>query len=91
MPPQNPFLITISIGTATVLIALHSYCLWRGFSNGVMVLYSTWAGRGRVLKIYRSENPIIYWLLFSFWLLLIPVVLYVMIHQVNNLLNGTSG
>jgi hypothetical protein len=55
-----------------------------------MHLWSTWAGRGRVLKVYRNEAPVMFWLLFSFWLFLISVILALMFHRVENLLASVS-
>ena len=87
---QNKSSVIISISTSIVLISLICYCLWRGLRGGVMVLWSTWMGSGRVMKIYRAKEPVGYWLLFSFWLLLIPVILGLMFHRIESLLSRAS-
>ena len=87
---QNTFLIVLSIGTSTVLILLICYWLWRGLKSGVIGLFHWSFVTGRVSKSYRNENPVCYWLLFSVGLLLIPVILWLMFHRVDNLLHDIS-
>ena len=84
---QNKLLITLSIATTIALISLICYCLWRGMRSGVMILWSTWAGRGQPLKVYRDKAPVAFWLLFLIWLVLIAVILALMFHRINSLLS----
>jgi hypothetical protein len=88
MSSHSTSLIVISISVSTILIAVICYCLWRGLQSGVVILASTW--RGQVVKISRDENPTAYWVVFSLYLILIPVILWLMIHRVHNLLHGIS-
>ena len=88
MSSHSTSLIVISIGVSTILIGVICYCLWRGLKSGVVILASTW--RGQVAKISRDDNPSAYWVVFSLYLLLIPVILWLMIHRVHSLLHGTS-
>ena len=88
MSSQSTSLIVVSISVSTILIGVICYCLWRALKSGVVILASTW--RGQVTKISRDENPTAYWLVFSLYLLLIPVILWLMVHRIHTLSHGTS-
>ena len=88
MSSHSTSLIVVSISVSTILIGVICYCLWRGLQSGVVILASTW--RGQFTKISRDDNPAAYWVVFSLYLLLIPVILWLMIHRVDNLLHGPS-
>jgi hypothetical protein len=87
MTSQNTFPILLSVGVSIAVIGLICYCLWRASKSGVMILYSRLGG---ATKFRRDQDPVAYWFLFSCWLLLIPVILWMMLHRVENLLHGIS-
>jgi hypothetical protein len=90
MPSQNTLLIVVSIGMSAIVISFLCYWLWRGFKMRMLVLWGNVAGDCRAVRCCRDEAPAAYWILFTFGLLLIPVILWLMIHRVHNLLHGIS-
>lgn len=83
MTAEDDFLMIVSISVGTILAALIAYCLFRGLRSGVMVITS--ARKGSMTKFRRDESPGEYWLVFAFWLILIPLIVWLVVGRVNEL------
>jgi hypothetical protein len=79
---DNPVrLARISWVGSIMLLTLIPYCLWRAYCSGVVILF----GRFGLSKIYRKEEPFEYWLWFSLYGLLIPLILWLMTDRLKEL------
>ena len=83
MSTNDRFLMLVSVAVGSILAVLIAYCLLRGLRSGVMIAASTKSAR--VTKFYRKERPGEYWLMFVFWLLLIPIIIWLVIGRVHEL------
>ncbi len=83
MSTNDRFLMLVSVTVGSILVVLIAYCLFRGLRSGVMIVAST--KTPGVTKFYRKERPGEYWLMFVFWLLLIPIIIWLVVGRVQEL------
>ena len=79
-------LARISVVTSILLIALILYCLSRALRSGVVILVSRF---GRNREFTRAKEPFEYWFWFTFYLLLIPLILWLMKGRLEELQRKT--
>ena len=78
-------LARISVVGSTLLIALVLYGLTRALRSGIVVLFGRFGSR----SFSRSEQPFEYWFWFTFYLLLIPLILWLMKGRLDELQRKT--
>jgi hypothetical protein len=79
---QSPrLLMSISVGTGSLLIALILYGLWRGYRSGVVIVFS----RFSATSFRRATEPIQYWFWFCSYIFLIPLILWLMFDRLLEL------
>lgn len=76
----------ISVVTSCVLVLLISFGLWRSYRSGAIWL----VGRTRALRFERATEPYFYWFWFAFYLLLIPLIVWMMIQRIHELKRSSS-
>ena len=74
-------LMSTSVATGSLLIALISYGLWRGYRSGVVIVFS----RFGATSFRRPTEPIQYWFWFAAYILLIVLILYLMWDRIHQL------
>jgi hypothetical protein len=80
---QDPAtVVPISVVVSVVFTAFISYGLWRAHRTGVIIPM----GRDfRCNAHHRAREPFNYWFWFAFYLLLIPLIFWLMVHGLEAL------